>query len=130
MNSTPIITEEELRLLQEYEGLKKDSRGYENLEKEALVLLCRLKDKNNDLFVRRYEAARAVIDLVARKVGFDPDNCGLSLYFPDEDEDGASSPITRRIEEWVDRHGEKAQLKKRIQELETENNVLRSLIKH
>lgn len=37
---------------------------------------------------------------------------------------------TPRIENWLSRSGEKAQLKRRIQELESENAVLRSLITH
>lgn len=71
------------------------------------------------------EAARAVIDIISRQVGIDPDTSGLSLYYPDFD---GSSAIARRIEEWVSRSGEKAVLKKRVRELEQENLTLRSLL--
>lgn len=88
-------------------------------------MLCRIKDKSNDLFVRRYEAARAVIDIISRQVGIDPDTTGGSLYYPNLD---GSSDIAQRIEEWVSRSGDKAVLKKRVQELEQENLILRSLL--
>lgn len=122
------IDENEAEVLDRYEGTlaqKKDPHRYDALPKDALALLCRTKDKSNDLFVRRYEAARAVIDIISRQVGIDPDTSGLSLYYPDLD---GSSVIARRIEEWVSRSGDKAVLKKRVQELEQENLTLRSLL--
>lgn len=122
------IDENEAEVLARYEGTlaqKKDAYRYDTLPKEDLAMLCRIKDKSNDLFVRRYEAARAVIDIISRQVGIDPDTSGLSLYYPDLD---GSSVIARRIEEWVSRSGEKAVLKKRVRELEQENLTLRSLI--
>lgn len=122
------IDENEAEVLDRYEGTlaqKKDPHRYDTLPKEDLTMLCRIKDKSNDLFVRRYEAARAVIDIISRQVGIDPDTSGLSLYYPDFD---GSSVIARRIEEWVSRSGDKAVLKKRVQELEQENLTLRSLI--
>lgn len=122
------IDENEAEVLDRYEGTlaqKKDPHRYDTLPKEDLTMLCRIKDKSNDLFVRRYEAARAVIDIISRQVGIDPDTSGLSLYYPDFD---GSSVIARRIEEWVSRSGDKAVLKKRVQELEQENLILRSLL--
>lgn len=122
------IDENEAEVLARYEGTlaqKKDPHRYDTLPKEDLTMLCRIKDKSNDLFVRRYEAARAVIDIISRQVGIDPDTSGLSLYYPDFD---GSSVIARRIEEWVSRSGDKAVLKKRVRELEQENLTLRSLI--
>ena len=123
-----IIDENEAEVLDRYEGTlaqKKDPHRYDTLPKDDLALLCRIKDKSNDLFVRRYEAARAVIDIISRQVGIDPDTTGGSLYYPNLD---GSSDIAQRIEEWVSRSGEKAVLKKRVQELEQENLTLRSLI--
>lgn len=122
------IDENEAEVLARYEGIlaqKKDPHRYDPLPKDALALLCRTKDKSNDLFVRRYEAAREVIDSISRQVGIDPDTSGLPLYYPDFD---GSSVIARRIEEWVSRSGDKAVLKKRVQELEQENLILRSLL--
>lgn len=123
-----IIDENEAEVLDRYEGTlaqKKDPHRYDTLPKEDLATLCRIKDKSNDLFVRRYEAARAVIDIISRQVGIDPDTTGGSLYYPNLD---GSSVIARRIEEWVSRSGDKAALKKRVQELEQENLTLLSLI--
>lgn len=122
------IDENEAEVLARYEGTlaqKKDPHRYDTLPKEDLAMLCRIKDKSNDLFVRRYEAARAVIDIISRQVGIDPDTTGGSLYYPKLD---GSSDIAQRIEEWVSRSGDKAILKKRVQELEQENLMLRSLI--
>lgn len=124
-----IIDEREAEILDRYEGIlaqKKDPHRYDALPKDALVALCRVKDKSNDLFVRRYEAAREVIDVIARQVSIDPDTLGLSIYYPDFD---GSSVIARRIEEWVSSSGDKAMLKKRVRELEQENLILRSLVR-
>lgn len=123
-----IINEEEIELLDRYEGTmsqSKDPHRYDTFPAETLAEFCRMKDKSNDLFFRRAEAAKEVIDLVAKKVGIDPDNTSLWLYAPNAD---GSTPILDRIEEWFNRSGEKAQLKRRLQELEQENNLLRSLI--
>lgn len=123
-----IIDENEAEVLDRYEGTlaqKKDPHRYDTLPKEDLAMLCRIKDKSNDLFVRRYEAARAVIDIISRQVGIDPDTTGGSLYYPNLD---GYSDIAQRIEEWVSRSGDKAVLKKRVQELEQENLILRSLL--
>lgn len=124
-----IIDEREAEILDRYEGIlaqKKDPHRYDTLPKDALAALCRVKDKSNDLFVRRYEAAREVIDVIARQVSIDPDTLGLSIYYPDFD---GSSVIARRIEEWVSSSGDKAMLKKRVRELEQENLILRSLVR-
>ena len=126
-----LITMDELEELRKYQGIERDWQSYDMLPAEDLVMLCRLKDKSVDLFTRRYNAAKRVINLTARKVGIDPDNTGYWLYSPDETgTDGEEdSPICRKIEELISRSGEKAQLKRRIQELLTENDVLRSLLR-
>ena len=77
------------------------------------------------MFVRRYEAAREVIDIIAKAVGIDPQDSGFWLYAPNED---GTTPITDRIESWFSRSGEKVQLKRRVQELEQENAILRSVL--
>ena len=123
-----IIDEREIDLLDRYEGTKaqsKDPHRYDTFPKETLTTFCRMKDRSNDLFFRRYEGAKEVIDLIAKQVGINPKNTGYWLYAPDAD---GTSPIVKSIEEWVSRSGEKAKLKKRLQELEQENALLRSLI--
>lgn len=123
-----IIDEREIELLDKYEGTMnqtKDPHRYDTFGKETLADFCRMKDRSNDMYFRRYQAAREVINLIAKEVGIDPENTGFWLYAPETD---GGSPILNRIKEWVSRSGEKAQLKKRAQELEQENTILRSLI--
>lgn len=124
-----IIDEREIDLLDRYEGTMnqtKDPHRYDAFDKESLASFCRMKDRSNDLYFRRYQAAKEVIDMIAEQVGIDPDDTGFWLYAPDAD---GSSPILRRIEEWVSRSGDKARLKKKVQELEQENAILRSVFK-
>ena len=124
-----IVDEQEIDLLDRYEGImaqRKDTHRYDTFSKETLAAFCRMKDRSNDLFYRRYHAAQEVIDRIAEKVGINPENAGFWLYAPDC---SGSSSIVRRIEEWVSRSGDKAKLKKRLQELEQENAVLRSLLR-
>lgn len=123
-----IINDAEIALLDKYEGTMsqtKDPHRYNTFDKETLAALCKMKDRSNDMFFKRYQAAQEVIDIVAKQVGINPDNTGYWLYAPNCD---GSSPILRRIEEWISRSGEKAQLKRRVQELEQENAILRTLI--
>ena len=123
-----IINDAEIALLDKYEGTmsqKKDPYRYDTFEKETLAAFCEMKDRSNDMFFKRYQAAQEVIDIIAKQVGINPDDAGYWLYAPDCD---GSSPILRRIEEWISRSGEKAQLKRRVQELEQENAILRTLI--
>ncbi len=123
-----IINDAEIALLDKYEGTMsqtKDPHRYNTFDKETLAAFCKMKDRSNDMFFKRYQAAQEVIDIIAKQVGINPDNTGYWLYAPDCD---GSSPILRRIEEWISRSGEKAQLKRRVQELEQENAILRTLI--
>lgn len=123
-----IIDEREAELLDKYDGTfsqEKDPCRYDAFGKDTLASFCRMKDRSNDLFFKRYQAAREVIDIIAGEVGIDPDDTGLWIYAPDAD---GGTPILNRIKELVSRSGEKAQLKKRVLELERENAVLRSLI--
>lgn len=114
--------------LEQYPGLEydwKDPERYEGFPAESLAMFCRMKDQSNDMFLRRTAAAQVVIDQLARIVGIDPENTGLWLYTPDCD---GSSPIARKLEEYISRAGDKAKLKRRLDELENENRVLRSLL--
>lgn len=123
-----IIDDREIELLDRYDGIisqTEDSHRYDTFNAATLADFCRIKDRSNDLFFRRCEAAREVIDLVAGSVGIDPQKCSEWLYAPDYD---GGSPLVRRITEWISHAGDKAKLKKRVQELEQENSVLRSLV--
>ncbi|MCL2856157.1 MAG: hypothetical protein FWE19_00330 [Oscillospiraceae bacterium] len=81
------------------------------------------------LYDKRWQAACEVIDIIAEKVDVDADALGLNLYAADWNHktQTASSPLADKIDQWLDKGGDKVKLKKRIAELEAENNVLRSL---
>lgn len=122
-----IINEDEIALLERIEGItggRKTSEHYMQCTKEGLAALCSLKDGSIDIFMRRYQAAREVIDIIAKSVGIDPDDSGFWLYAADTD---GTTQISKKIESWFSRSGEKAQLKRRVQELEQENAILRSV---
>lgn len=126
--SSYIVSDVEIELLKRMEGMSKkpgDPESYKGLSEEGLCMLCAMKDRSNDMFTRRYQGAKEVIDLIAKSVGIDPDDTSFWLYAPDID---GRSPIADRLDEWVSRSGEKAKLKRRVQELEQENSILRSLI--
>lgn len=123
-----IIDEREVQLLDRYEGTmaqSKDPHRYDTFDAESLAMFCRMKDRGIDMWCRRCQAAKDVIDLIAEEVGINPNKTDFWLYTTDAD---GGSPILNRIQGWVSRSGEKAQLKKRVQELETENAVLKSLL--
>lgn len=92
--------------------------------------LAKLKDKSTAMYDKRWQAACEVIDIVALKVGIEPHKSEFSLYGVswDSETKTASSPLADKIDEWFDKSGDKVKLKKRIAELENENNVLRSLV--
>lgn len=123
--STP-ITQQELDLLAGYPSeIEQRNPGRYNYLGQDAAVLCRIKDRTMALFDKRYRAAREVIDLIAKKVGIDPENTSYWLYAPDID---GSSPIVAQLESYLSRSGEKVKLKRRIKELEDENSILRSLI--
>lgn len=120
------ITQQEMELLVEYpsEIEQRDLSRYDYLGQDAAVLLL-LKDRSLLLFDKRYRAAREVVDMIAKRIGIDPQNTSFWLYAPDLD---GSSPILKKMDDYFSRSGDKVKLKKRIDELETENAILRSLI--
>lgn len=127
-NERYIVNQEELTLLNKYGGImsqKKDRYRYDTFDRDTLIAFCMMKDKSNELYFRRYQAARDVIDLIAKTVDIDPNNTSFWLYSPETD---GSSPIVNKIKNYISSRGEKAKLKKRVDELESENSLLRSLI--
>lgn len=124
-----IIDEREIELLDKYAGIisqRKDPYRYDTFDKDVLAHFCRMKDTSNDMYYRRYQAAKDVIDMIANEVDIDPDDTAYNLYVPDPD---CGSPILNRIKDYISRGGEKALLKKRVQELEKENQILRSVLR-
>lgn len=147
MNNIDIITNIEEEVLAKYRGsitrkafieaiekieeaLTVDFEQYDTLPQKALAMLCSMKDAGIERERTRTKAARDVIDTIAKKVGIDTENCGINLYAPyyTDGEGETVSDVSRKLDELLERSGDKAQLKRRIQELENENRVLRSLI--
>ncbi len=121
------ITQQEMELLVEYpsEIELKDKSRYDYLGNDDAAVLLLIKDRTIVLFDKRYRAAREVVDMIAKRIGIDPQNTSFWLYAPDLD---GSSPILKKMDDYFSRSGDKVKLKKRIDELETENAILRSLI--
>lgn len=147
MNNSDIITNIEEEVLAKYrdsiprkafivaiekieEALTADFEQYETLPQKALAMLCGMKDAGIERERTRTKAARDVIDTIAKKVGIDTENCGINLYVPyyTDGEGETVSDVGRKLDELLERSGDKVQLKRRIQELENENRILRSLI--
>ncbi len=84
---------------------------------------CKLKDRAIALFDVRWQSVKQVIDLIAEELGIA--NKGHYLYGPGIDD---QHPIIDEIRKYVSRAGNKAEMKKKIAELENENAVLRSLV--
>jgi hypothetical protein len=84
--------------------------------------MLRFKDRNTALYDVRWQTAKAVIDLMAETIGANLK--GELLYGLDYDE---RSPLVDKLVDYFDRSGDKVKMKKRIDELENENRVLRSL---
>lgn len=103
-----IINDEEIKLLDRYEGTMnqyEDPHRYDTFSAETLTAFCRMKDRSNDMYSRRYQAARDVIDLVAKQVNINPDNTSFWIYAPDCD---GSSPIIHKIEEYFQQERRKS----------------------
>lgn len=84
---------------------------------------CKLKDRAIALYDVRWQAVKEVIDLIAEELGIA--NKGHYLYGPGIDD---QHPIIDEIRKYVSRAGNKAEMKKKIAELENENAVLRTLV--
>lgn len=98
------VSPQELELLAGYpsEIEQRDLTRYDYLGQDAAVL-CRMKDRTIVLFDKRYQAARKVIDLVAKRIGIDPEDTSYWLYAPDLD---GSSPIVAQMDEFFSRSRE------------------------
>jgi len=90
----------------------------------------KFKDTNTAIYDMRWQAACEVIDIIAMCVGIDPETSGFNLYGVDWNykEQKANSRIADKITELLESSGDKVKLKKRVNELEKENEILRSLI--
>ena len=101
----------------------KKNEWYENKEDVDWKSICKLKDRAIALYDKRWQATKAVIDLIAEDLNLT--NKGHYLYAPLTDD---RHPILDEIKNYISFSGDKAKLKKRVSELENENAVLRSLV--
>lgn len=119
----------EQELLKKYE-CEFETHDYEHYANSGITIdgyavICAMKDRTNARLNKQVQAAKDVINMIAEYVGINPKNTGYYLYAPDYDD---SSPLLEKIDEYFSRSGDKVKMKKRIEELENENSVLRSLI--
>ena len=106
-----------------YEGLREnDHTG------DEFATVCRFKDQNVALYDRRWQSAKAVIDLVAKEVGINPEKCGICLYGLVQDREEFSSPLVDEMRTWFDKSGDKIKMKRRIAELENQLSALRAAL--
>lgn len=116
-----------------HSDFERPEKYYEDIEMPVVGdyrKMLRFKDKNTALFDKRWKAAKEVIDMIAREIDIDPENCGLYLYGPVQRPGGGfESPLVEKMRGWFDKSGDKVKLKKRIAELETQVSALRELLK-
>jgi hypothetical protein len=98
-------------------------KNYDNLSKEDLVVLLRATNRTADIFQRRITERSEVIYEIAKYVGVN--DCEY-IYGLD---DKGNSPLLDKMKNWFDNSGDKAKLKKKVEELENEIEVLKKYIK-
>jgi hypothetical protein len=91
--------------------------------------MCIMKDRLIALYDKRWQSARAVIDLIAAELEIDPENCGLNLYALKQVNGEFESPLVNEMRGWFDKSGDKAKLKKRIKDLEAQVDALRAALR-
>lgn len=90
--------------------------------------MCALKDKSIALYDKRWQSAKAVIDMVAKEVDVNPE--ATCVYGLSQNGNGEfESPLVDKMRTWFDKSGDKVKLKKRISELEAQIDTLRTLLK-
>ena len=106
-----------------YESLReKDHTG------DDFAAVCRYKDQSVALYDRRWQSAKAVIDLVAKEVDINPENSGICLYGLVQDHGEFSSPLVDTLRTWFDKSGDKVKMKREIAELRGQLSALRAAI--
>jgi len=91
--------------------------------------MCKFKDSSIALYDKRWQSAKAVIDLIATEVGIDPEKCGLYLYALVQVKGEFESPLVKEIRKWFDKSGDKVKLKKQIKDLEAQVDALRAVLR-
>ena len=91
--------------------------------------MCIMKDRLIALYDKRWQSARAVIDLIAKELNIDPEKTDRYLYALVQVGDEFESPLVNEMRGWFDKSGDKAKLKKRIKELEAQVEALRAVLR-
>lgn len=96
---------------------------YKKFDVDTLISFLFLKERQNETQRRQIDSRNEVIELIAEYIGIaDKGLCIYEIY-----EDG-TTPILDKLIQFIDKSGDKVKLKKRIDELVNENNILRTLI--
>ncbi len=90
--------------------------------------MCKFKDRVTALYDKRWQSAKAVIDLIAVEVGIDPEKTDRYLYGLLQVRGKFESPLVNNIRDWFDKSGDKVKLKKKISELEAQIDLLTYLM--
>lgn len=96
---------------------------------EEYAEMCAFKDRTIALFDKRWQSARAVIDLIAKELNIDPEKTDRYLYALVQVGDEFESPLVNEMRGWFDKSGDKAKLKKRIKDLEAQVDALRAALR-
>lgn len=91
--------------------------------------MCIMKDRLIALYDKRWQSARAVIDLIAKELNIDPEKTDRYLYALVQVNGEFESPLVNEMRGWFDKSGDKAKLKKRIKELEAQVEALRAVLR-
>ena len=91
--------------------------------------MCIMKDRLIALYDKRWQSARAVIDLIAKELNIDPEKTDRYLYALVQVNGEFESPLVNEMRGWFDKSGDKAKLKKRIKELETQIEALKAVLR-
>lgn len=103
-----------------------DKGFYDSYAPAEFARFAQYKDRTISMYDRRWQSAKAVIDLVAQEVFIDPDTTNVSLYGLRSD---GSAHLVDAIRRWSDKSGDKAKLKKRVAELENQVEMLKQMLK-
>ena len=95
-----------------------------NSSQQHIVGMLMLKDRAVALYETRYRYACEVIDLIAQELDLDSE--GICLYHLKVNE---THPVIDRLNNYISNRGNKAELKKEVNELKKENAVLKNLLR-
>ena len=95
-----------------------------NSSKQHIVDMLILKDNVSALYETRYRYAHEVIDIIAKELSLHDEQ--VYLYALPVD---GQHPVINRLNDYISDRGNKAELKKELNALKKENEVLKNLIR-